>query len=403
MIERFCIQWPKFGPYHNARFREVVENLDGHHVDVTGIQTANRDLTNSWGRQPGNSQNRIHTLFPNSDLSDLEPSQIRRAMLEFLDNFSPQAMAINGYSQPDARASLEWCLDNNASAILMTDSRYTDTSRSMLKELIKKGIVRNFDSAFVAGTESSAYMQRLGIPQERIVAGYDVVDNQHFESPDLPEESVEVQQYSPYLLTVSRFIPRKGIDILLSEYAAYRKAVADPWNLVIVGDDPTKLDKDSRNLVTEGVKFVGVVDYSTLPSFYAHAEALIHSARSDQWGLVVNEAMAAGLPVIVSSGTGSAHDLVYPGENGFIFDAEKSGQLAACLEKISLGQTSLQEMGRRSQEIISDYTPENFATNLFRCISFGRTKRRMATFGKLLLTVGGLLARRPNSFHSIES
>ena len=93
----------------------------------------------------------------------------------------------------------------------------------------------------------------------------------------------------------------------------------------------------------------------------------MHSSTTEQWGLVVNEAMATGLPVIISNRCGCAKDLVSHGENGFSFNPYDVTELADCLLKISrMDQESRRKMGIASQNIIKNYSTESFAYGLHK-------------------------------------
>ena len=104
-----------------------------------------------------------------------------------------------------------------------------------------------------------------------------------------------------------------------------------------------------------------------MPAYYGLASAFVHASTTEQWGLVVNEAMASGLPVLVSNRCGCAPDLVQEGVNGFTFDPYNVEQLAQLMLKISAFQTfSLSTFGAASRRIIADWGPERFASGLRR-------------------------------------
>jgi glycosyltransferase involved in cell wall biosynthesis len=95
------------------------------------------------------------------------------------------------------------------------------------------------------------------------------------------------------------------------------------------------------------------------------AEALVHAASIEQWGLVVNEAMASGLPVIVSNRCGCAADLVQCGANGMTFNPSDVNELADCMVQMSrLSRRERDTMGARSREIIGEWTPTRFGASL---------------------------------------
>jgi glycosyltransferase involved in cell wall biosynthesis len=108
----------------------------------------------------------------------------------------------------------------------------------------------------------------------------------------------------------------------------------------------------------------GFKQYEELPHYYAHAGAFIHASTTEQWGLVVNEAMASGLPVLVSNRCGCAADLVKEGENGWTFDPRNEEQMADGMRRISADDEVRFAMGSRSREIIRRWGPDRFAAGL---------------------------------------
>src|SRR5690606_39375525 len=128
--------------------------------------------------------------------------------------------------------------------------------------------------------------------------------------------------------------------------------------------------------------------------FYGLAGAFVHASTTEQWGLVVNEAMAAGLPVLVSERCGCVPDLVRDGENGFTFDPFDVEELAGLMQRIAAmtdGQRrALGEAGRR---IIAAWEPERFADELMRAVEVARARPpRPASFDQMLLRA---VVRRP--------
>jgi glycosyltransferase involved in cell wall biosynthesis len=104
--------------------------------------------------------------------------------------------------------------------------------------------------------------------------------------------------------------------------------------------------------------------------YYAFAGCFVLPSTREPWGLVVNEAMAAGLPVIVSNRCGCAEDLVHTGQNGYLFDAGADGALESRMNAITnLPASDLARMGLRSQEIISNYSPDRWALEVANCLA----------------------------------
>jgi glycosyltransferase involved in cell wall biosynthesis len=108
----------------------------------------------------------------------------------------------------------------------------------------------------------------------------------------------------------------------------------------------------------------GFKQYPDLPTYYGLASAFIHASTTEQWGLVVNEAMASGLPVLVSNRCGCAPDLVQEGVNGFTFDPYDVQQLTQLMLRLSTFNSQLSTMAAASRRIIANWGPNRFASGL---------------------------------------
>jgi len=141
-----------------------------------------------------------------------------------------------------------------------------------------------------------------------------------------------------------------------------------PWSLVLLGDGPLK--SDLCHLISDlglqhSVLLPGFKQYPDLPAYYGLASAFIHASTTEQWGLVVNEAMASGLPVLVSNRCGCAQDLVREGVNGFTFDPYNVEEMANVMLRLTeTPKHRLTEMGDASRQLISAWGPERFARGL---------------------------------------
>ena len=253
-----------------------------------------------------------------------------------------------------------------------------DTKRFWLKEQIKKNLVQRwFDAAFVGGWRHVEYARSLGFRNDHIWRGVDVVDNQYFmtkaEQARAGEQLLRRKLNLPqrYFLCVARHNPEKNLFRLLEAFRSYRQQGGD-WELLLLGDGPQRgeLARYIKNLrLEESVRLEGWVQYDTLPIYYALAEALILPSISEPWGLVVNEAMASGLPVLVTRKAGCLPELCWRGISGLDFDPwDVTGMAGVMLEMASLSEKDRQRMGKASQMIIANFTPETWATSLVHCI-----------------------------------
>jgi glycosyltransferase involved in cell wall biosynthesis len=281
---------------------------------------------------------------------------------------------------------LVWCKLHHGKAILLSDSKYDDVPRLAWKERLKQMLVCRFDAALCAGRDHRMYLEGLGMKAERIFEGVDVVDNDFFwqgaeqarRDPASYRATLGLEFPEPFFLASARLIERKNIDGLLRAYAQYRHHVKNAgkpctlWRLVVLGDgtERTTLEEIVDSQGIQGVSFPGFLQINKLPTYYGLASVFIHPAHRDQWGLVVNEAMAAGLPVLVSNGCGCASDLVCEGENGFTFDSNDVATLADLMIKVSSGKVDMEAMGVSSRNRIEGWGLKRFAQGLYGALQF---------------------------------
>ncbi len=370
----------QYGPYHVARARALEQRLEGR---VCFVQLASAEGQREWQvRGPAPS---IVTLAAGT-LEQLPERRLARLMDETLDRVRPGAVAIAGYAHGAMRAAARWCRRNRAASILLSDSHQADRPRHRAKEWAKRAWVsHHFDAAFTAGAASAAYARTLGFAASRIWRGYDVVDNAAFAQGaalardrgcSLPRE-LGLPEHS--FLYVGRFSPEKNLHALLDAMAEYRRqAGGGAWGLLLVGGGPEAASLERRAAAMRGsVAVTGFRQADRLVEAYAAAAALILPSTSEPWGLVVNEAMACGLPILVSDRAGVARDLVFPGVNGYVFDPEDRQDMVDAMLRLSSERVDRRAMGVASERIIANFTPETWAAALSDCIevTLGRRAR----------------------------
>jgi glycosyltransferase involved in cell wall biosynthesis len=414
-MNRICLHWPRFGPYHLARLRATAAFLRTRNSDLVGLETAGTDRTNGWRVERAPVDFERVTVFADRVFETIPPREMHEGIVSSLDRLQPDAILIQSYSFPDARACLHWCRTNRKTAIIGTDSQYIDAERIAWREKIKAAIVSAYDAAVVAGTPQVEYLVRLGFEESLIFTGYDVVDNDYFareaaqvrSEPENTRNLPGLEGDRPFFLAVNRMIPIKNLDRLIRAYGTYRHSATEPWDLVLVGDG-THRKVLERIVATEniaGVVFAGFQQIESLPAYYGRAGAFVHPSLLDTWGLVVNEAMASGLPVLASDRIGCARDLVLEGENGFRFDPADQGRLAELLSRIAADQAAAAAMGRRSEEIIADWNLERFARAVWDAYQAGKDRATRRPFDLLprgLLWTLRMGARSAKSFHAID-
>jgi len=385
----------RLGPYHVSRLKAA-----SHLFEVVAIEQSAETSEYAWQKVMTPPEIRRLTLFA-ANQSGITPRELCRRTTEALDGVSPlRAVAIPGWSNLGALVALRWCIARNVSCIVMSESGAADENRSHWKEWVKGKIVTASSAALAGGSHHRDYLIELGFEPERIFLGYDAVDNDYFHKKaeevraQRSEARTEYGLPENYFLASARFIEKKNLSVLLRAYAEYHKhAAKTAWHLVLLGDGPLRRDLCYliADLGLSGVVVLpGFKQYHELPVYYGLAGAFVHASKSEPWGLVVNEAMASGLPVIVSNACGCVPDLLEEARNGFSFSADDVEGLARLLSRVAAFPDAERErMGRESRRIIASWSLDRFANGLRDAIEAAECapKRKIQPITKLLLSL----------------
>lgn len=418
-MKRLCIHWPRFGPLHLARLRATHAYFALRSVDLVGLETASDDDIYEWRVESDEETFQRVQIFPGRNFNAIPPAEMHARTLETLDRLDPDAVATMSYGYPDARAALVWCRRNRRACIIMMASKEDDAERVGWRERVKSLVVKQFDAAIVGGAPQRDYMRKLGIPGDAVFTKYNAVDNTFFATgaaearahPERHRHLPGLETSEPFFFTSNRFIRRKNLDRLLLAYEAYRNESEHrglaPWRLLMLGDGElrTELEALVAERQIDGVTFCGFQQIEDLPAYYGLASAFVHPALTDQWALVVNEAMAARLPVIVSTGAGCSQDLVDEGRNGFTFAPENSDALTQHLLTMADPATDREAMGTRSEEIVAGWAPERFAESMWSAWEAAqkRANRPANPITQFLLTSLNRFSKDIKAFHTVEA
>ncbi|MEM4313247.1 MAG: glycosyltransferase family 4 protein [Thermoplasmata archaeon] len=360
----------RYQPLHLSRLGALARLLNSTAITVIKVEENNYKQSRE-----------LSSIDMNCKLMSISHNELFSYMYEI----DPEICILNGYSDPIMRRCALWARKHNKLAILMSESQFIDRPRNLLIESIKSWLIkRYFDSAFVGGERSADYLIKLGFPADRIWRGYDVVDNEYFSKKaeeirkNGHEWRIKLGLPDKYFLYVGRFSPEKNLLKLLEAYRIYKnKMQKDAWGLVLVGSGPqeSELKSNADKLDLRQIIFPGFKQINELPLYYALSSCFILPSNSEPWGLVVNEAMASGLPVLVSCKCGCVPELVYPGINGYTFNPENVEEIAFYMSRISSGVVDINKMGEASRNIIQNFSPETWARALADCIEVTMKRR----------------------------
>ena len=369
--------WIDWYAYHVARLRALREH-GAKYGSVEGLELVGGSGVH--GRMIFRSDDRgglpIQTLLPGTSWADASQKRLAQAVWKKLSELNPEVVLVPGYYTAPALAAAVWARRHRRKAILMTETTRGDHRRVWWKESVKGRVLRSlFDAAIAGGKRHISYLRELGFPAARIGRCYDVVDNDYFRKGVAevrsPETARGLQLPGRYFLYVGRLAAEKNLETLIRSFAKARRAGVQS-SLLMVGDGPLR-DRLVRQVQEAGmersVTFAGHKTTDQMLPYYAFAHAFVLPSCREPWGLVVNEAMAAGLPVVVSKCCGCSDDLVEHEGNGLLFPADREEELTAALLRADRWSSRDREsMSRRSEQLITRYSLQHWAEEVFRLV-----------------------------------
>lgn len=272
---------------------------------------------------------------------------------KIFDSFSPDMAIVNGYVGVEQTTLIRCCKKAKVPYAIETDTPLHipgNKLKAVAKKLYLKGILHNrLCYGFPGGTLQEENLVYYGIPKERCFVMPMCVDCGRLlaEGERLPDKETLKAQLGfagkDVFLFVGRLEEVKNVPVLLRAFAAYQKENPN-GALLIVGDgtQTEALKEMTAQLGLENVVFAGYVVFPGLVAYYKMADVFVLPSGYEPWGLVVNEAQAFDLPVVVSSKVGCREDLVLPGKNGYIFEDDNEMQLLDAMEKaLALGKPEI--------------------------------------------------------------
>ena len=308
-------------------------------------------------------------------LEDVSLRERTTKLLRRVRAFRPDVINLTGYYDPAQMLVLLWAKANGIRVVVQNESTAADHQRGGWKEEFKRWIFGRCDGFFCFGEQSAKYLINLGVEPSKILLRKNAVDNQAIETaydralPARTEQQKALGVRPKNFVFVGRFITVKNLPTLLTSFAKARHQSpnAADWGLILLGDGPEKalihqiIDESGLGNV---IKLLPGRPWFQVPDILALSNVLVLTSVSETWGLVVNEAMVCGLPVIVSDRCGCVPELVHHGENGFVFDPNEPAQLTYHLSQFMNDTINVDQMSRLARQSIESYAPEVVAQEM---------------------------------------
>lgn len=335
------------------------------------LQTSTNELTRAkLGTADLNLHQYTYKLLFDEYYENISNFRRFKGMLFWVRKFKPDVVNISGYYEPAMNLILLYCKIVGIKVIISVDSTESDNPNVGWREWVKKIVVNLGDGFFCYGTKSAEYMYKLGIPPKKILVKNNAVDNNKLEEiyqknlSKREEIKTKLGLKKFNFIYVGRLIKFKNIDNLL---AAYKRINASDWGLIILGNgsEEFELKKYVSENQLKGVKFINGKQWYEIPEYLSLADVFILPSFSEPWGLVVNEAMACGMPVLVSEKCGSAIDLVKENINGYSFDPFNIEQISEKMNEFVFDPQKVKSFGYASKLTIKQFSPEKVAFEMY--------------------------------------
>ncbi|MEW6607569.1 MAG: glycosyltransferase [bacterium] len=358
-------------PYRNALFSEIARI----HDDFKVIFIAETEIPRDWIIDKGNMQYDYEILY-RKPLESINKLNLVARTFSSLRKLNAKVLIIAGYDSPAFWTALLWKRLYRRKAIILSASNEEDRRRIFLREMLKRRFIRNCDAAIVYGSKGREYIRKLGMCPGRIFLMGNSVDNEFYwkKSAEFRLEKhalrKELALRKVNILYVGRFSKEKNLIFLLDCINSLPVDDKKVCGLVMVGSGPLmgEVQDYVQKHNMKNVYLAGFKQKEELALYYGICDVLVLPSLSETWGLVVNEAMASGLPIIVSRRCGCYPDIIKEGINGFSFDPHNKEELMNHISNMVKGVYDLKGMGKASRSIIDEYSPAKTAERLLEAV-----------------------------------
>ena len=303
---------------------------------------------------------------------------VNRGVARALAGSAPDVILCGGYNYVASWQALWWARAHKIPFLLWSESNAKDLRRGhAVVEFLKNSFLRKCSGFVVPGRAAQEYLcADKKIMEGALFTAPNAVDNDLFAAGasaarqnagalrrelDLPER---------YFLFTGRLVREKGVFELLAAYAKLTESIRGQVGLVLVGDGASRqqLEHEAESISPGAIKFAGFAQRKQLAIYYGLAEMLVLPTYADTWGLVVNEAMACGLPVILSEAAGCAPELMRENWNGLLVPPRDVPSLTFAMNSLAERPDLCVAMGANSAKQIAHYSPTEWSRGIARMI-----------------------------------
>ncbi len=370
-----------------ARFKALKSFEDkGGPINIYGAEVSDTSRNYKWTISDSD-RDLIETFYRGRIDADVSSFSIALRLVKWILANRLDVLFVPSYWPSYALVSALVARVLGLPVVVMTDSTMASGKNSYVSIMLKRVLLNLYSAAFVSGSKARNFLSHLDFNPSSVFLGYDAVDNGYFASSSrfvrlqsAPHRE-RLSLYGQYILSLGRFVAKKNLVALISAYAdLYRRGRCNGHRLLMVGSGPLlgdlmSLAARSGLMVIERplgvdesgdgvVEFRAFAQLKDVPVYYALATVFVLVSRNEEWGLVVNEALASSLPVILSDQVGCGADLVEDGANGLIVPPESTNAISAAIETLVGNNAVRDRMAEQAGAKIGQWGCENFSAQV---------------------------------------
>lgn len=351
-------------PYHKPVLRQLARRYGALRVFISIAMEKNRPWKADWGDLDVVVQ-RTHTKTSTwhhpRGFSEPLAVHIPLDTLPQLGRFAPDVVISAEMGARTLLAMVFRKLNPQSRLIIWAEAaESTESGRGLARHIARKIFVKNADAFLAVGASAVKYLQGMGAPRTRIFQIAYTTDIERFA---MNAETRPAKQ-AHRLLFCGQFVERKGLIPFLQVLS--RWAADHPRQTVeftLAGDGPLREELRGFPLATNvKLEFPGVFQYDDLPEIYGSAGVFVLPTLADTWAVVVNEALAAGLPVLGSAYAQAVEELIQDGRNGWVFRPDDMDETYRAIDRMmKTSESELDAMRAQGRKAAYQLSPERVA------------------------------------------
>jgi glycosyltransferase involved in cell wall biosynthesis len=373
-LKKLVFVWDNFGPLHVDRCDATAKSVAGK-LEVVGIELASNSKVYEWVPENGQRFKKL-TLFQGKSIQEV------RSLLRFIRTFracfsqgSGASYFMCHYEHPATLFTsllLRLC---GRRVFAVGCSKYDDYPRHLWREFLKSIFYLPYSGGLASGTRSLDYMRFLGVPATKIRPNYNAVSIARIrDMAGAPPAPDGIPHRDRHFVLVARFVAKKNVRMALEAFAIYAARSRNPRMLHLCGSGP--LEGEFRSQVHDAgiehlVQFRGFLQTADVCQTFASSLVLLLPSIEEQFGNVIPEALAMGVPVILSDNCGARDLLVRTGVNGFVVEPDNPEGMALFMEMLANNEALWRSMCLEATSYSIKGDAERFAESVNALIGLG--------------------------------